>query len=114
MAMDNEKDRFGEKMRLVERAKEDIYFAEKDAELLAKLKAHLTKVEAGGAAQLYCPKCKGELATYKFMEFVLERCKRCEGIWLDHGELEAILNKVTRSPLAAFVERFISKGEEIR
>ncbi len=31
--MENERDRFGEKMRLVEQAKEDIYFAEKDREL---------------------------------------------------------------------------------
>jgi hypothetical protein len=30
MNMEDQKDRFGEKMRLVERAKEDIYFAEKD------------------------------------------------------------------------------------
>jgi hypothetical protein len=36
--MENEKDRFGEKMRLVEQAKEDIYFAQKDRELIAKLK----------------------------------------------------------------------------
>lgn len=36
--MENERDRFGEKMRLVEQAKEDIYFAEKDRELIAKLK----------------------------------------------------------------------------
>ncbi len=28
--MENERDRFGEKMGLVEQAKEDIYFAEKD------------------------------------------------------------------------------------
>lgn len=112
--METEKDRFGEKMRLVERAKEDIYFAEKDRELIDQLKAQLTKVESGGAAPLRCPKCHGELSTYKFMEFVLERCKGCEGIWLDSGELESILKKVAQSPLAAFVERFISKGEEVR
>ena len=47
--------------RLVERAKEDIYFAEKDRELIDQLKARLTKVESGGAAPLRCPKCHGEL-----------------------------------------------------
>ena len=37
-AMENEKDRFGDTMRLVERAKEDIYFAERDREVLEKLR----------------------------------------------------------------------------
>ena len=32
--MESEKDRFGDAMRLVERAKEDIYFRERDRELL--------------------------------------------------------------------------------
>ncbi len=36
--MESEKDRFGEFMRLLERAKEDIYFAAKDRELIEKLK----------------------------------------------------------------------------
>ncbi len=35
--MEDEKDRFGEKMKLVERAREDIYFAEKDRELIESL-----------------------------------------------------------------------------
>lgn len=43
--MADEKDRFGETMRLVERAKEDIYFAQRDRELIEKLKAQLQKVE---------------------------------------------------------------------
>jgi len=102
-------------MRLVERAREDIYFAEKDRELLEKLKTRLQKMEkAGNAARLQCPKCRGALETYRFMDFVLDRCSACGGIWLDQGELEAILQKVTRSPLSAFVERLISRGEEIR
>ena len=33
--MADEKDRFGDTMRLVERAKEDIYFAEQDRPVLA-------------------------------------------------------------------------------
>lgn len=36
--MADEKDRFGETMKLVERAKEDIYFAERDRGLIEKLK----------------------------------------------------------------------------
>jgi hypothetical protein len=113
--MENEKDRFGETMKLVERAKEDIYFAEKDRELIENLKARLQKMERVDAiAPLRCPKCRGTLDTYKFMDFVLDRCSMCSGIWLDEGELQGILRKVTRSPLSPFVERLISRGEAIR
>ncbi|HEV8343025.1 MAG TPA: zf-TFIIB domain-containing protein [Candidatus Binatia bacterium] len=107
--MEDEKDRFGEKMRLLERAKEDIYFAEKDRELIEKLKARLRKVEKteGAGSPLRCPKCQGNWETYTFMGFVLERCTGCEGIWLDKGELEGVLKKVTQGPLAALIEKFI-------
>ena len=43
--MADEKDRFGETMKLLERAKEDIYFAEHDRELIEKLKAQLQKAD---------------------------------------------------------------------
>ena len=49
--MADEKDRFGEAMKLAERAKEDIYFAEQDRELIEKLKTNLEKVDKGG--QIY-------------------------------------------------------------
>jgi RNA polymerase-binding transcription factor DksA len=49
-----EKDRFGETMNLVERAKEDIYFAQRDRELIEKLNAQLQKVE-NGESKLHCP-----------------------------------------------------------
>jgi len=45
--MEDSKDRFGEKMKLVERAKENTYFAEKDREAIEKLRAQLA--EARGA-----------------------------------------------------------------
>jgi len=43
--MVEEKDRFAETLQLLERAKEDIYFAQRDRELIEKLKAQLHKVE---------------------------------------------------------------------
>lgn len=43
--MIEEKNRFGETLQLLERAKEDIYFAQRDRELIEKLKAQLHKVE---------------------------------------------------------------------
>lgn len=111
--MATEKDRFGETMRLVERAKEDIYFAAKDRELIEKLKARMEKVERGdaGSRTLSCPKCEGKLESYKFMELILDQCQGCGGVWLDKGELEGILAKVSRSPLWSFIKSFISEEE---
>jgi len=112
--MENERDRFGEKMRLVEQAKEDIYFAEKDRELIAKLKEQMKKVDrpGSGGQQLVCPRCQGTLESYVFMEIFLDRCQGCGGLWLDRGELEGILKKVPRGALVSFIDRFLSRGEE--
>lgn len=106
--MADEKDRFGETMRLVERAKEDIYFAERDRELIEKLRHQLKKIEKTGT-ELHCPKCRGLLETYTFQGFTLDRCRDCGGIWMDRGELEGVLRKVTRGPLGAWIDNLVAK-----
>ena len=109
--MADEKDKFGETMKLVERAKEDIYFAERDRELIDKIKAQLQKVEKT-SSRINCPKCPGELETYSFQGFILDRCHNCGGIWMDKGELEAIISKVTRGPLGAWIDKLMGKEGE--
>ena len=106
--MADEKDRFGETMRLMERAQEDIYFAKQDLELIAKLKAKLQPV-AKQESRLRCPKCPGELETYTFEGFILDRCRRCGGIWMDKGELEGVIRKITRGPLGAWLDKLAAK-----
>lgn len=106
--MEHEKDRFGDTMRLVERAKEDIFFAERDRELLDKLRAQLRKVETA-ATPAPCPKCKGTLESYTFEGFALDRCHECGGIWLDRGELEGIVRKISRGPLGAWLDTLTGK-----
>jgi len=101
--MADEKDRFGEAMRLAERAKEDIFFAARDRELIEKLKAQLQKVEKT-AIDLRCPKCPGHLESYTFQGFALERCEQCGGVWMDKGELEAVVRKVSRGPLGEWID----------
>jgi len=106
--MENDKDRFGETMRLVERAKEDIFFAERDRVLLEKLCAQLRKVDIAGAAP-HCPKCPGKLESYTFQGFALDRCHECGGIWLDNGELEGIVRKISRGPLGTWLDTLTAK-----
>jgi len=109
--MENGKDRSGETLNFDERANEDSYFAAKEHELIEGMRAEFQKVEAAQrAAQiLICPKCSGKLESYKFMDFALDRCESCEGIWLDRGELAAILRKAARGPLGAFFDRCFAK-----
>lgn len=107
--MENEKDRFGDTMRLVERAKEDIYFAERDREVLEKLRGQLRKVETVESAR-HCPKCPGKLEAYTLEGFALDRCHECGGIWLDQGELEAIIHKISRGPLGAWLDTLTAKS----
>ena len=106
--MADDKDKFGETMRLAERAKEDIYFAERDRELIAKLKGQLRKVEKT-TSELRCPKCSGRLEGYTFHGYALERCDQCGGIWMDRGELEGVIRKVSRGPLGEWIDTLTAK-----
>jgi len=114
--MENGKDRLGETLKFDERANEDTYFAAKDHELIEEMKAEFQKVEAAKREVqiVSCPKCPGKLQSYKFMDFVLDRCESCEGIWLDKGELEGILRRAARGPLGAFFKRCFSKDEAVK
>ena len=109
--MASEKDRFGETMKLVERAKEDIYFAERDRELLEKLKSQLRKVEKQ-EGEFHCPKCPGVLETYTFQGVTLDRCHQCGGVWMDNGELETVVRKLTRGPLGYWLDKLTEKDEK--
>jgi Zn-finger nucleic acid-binding protein len=111
--MENDKDRLGEKLKFDERANEDSYFAAKEHELIEGMKAEFHKVETARREGriLSCPKCTGKLESYRFMDFVLDRCESCEGIWLDKGELEGIWRSAARGPLGAFLDRCFSKDE---
>jgi Zn-finger nucleic acid-binding protein len=109
--MASEKDRFGETMKLVERAKEDIYFAERDRELLEKLKSQLRKVNRQ-EGEFHCPKCPGLLETYTFQGVTLDRCHQCGGVWMDNGELETVVRKLTRGPLGYWLDKLTEKDEK--
>ena len=85
----NDKDRLGDKLRDVERAREDQYFAERDRELLQRLrsaKGSETEAALKEAAHMRCPKC-GTRLRQNVNEIVVEECPSCHGVWLDDGEL---------------------------
>jgi len=90
MTLKDEKDRLGDKLREVERGREDHYFAQRERELIEKMRAG-QGAEAGVQAVLgHCPKCGALLRAIEFRGSQVDQCDQCGGLWLDKGELETI------------------------
>ena len=102
----NQKDRLGDKLRNVEKAREDQYFAERDRELVGELKE---KGEAEQEARLRtatsmrCPKCGTKLQEKMFYGVKVDDCSGCGGIWLDKGEFEALADRKNEGWLGRFL-----------
>ncbi len=96
-----------------EHAHEDGYFAAKEHELLTDMRLEFHKAQAArrDAAQATCPKCAGRFHQHAVLGFTLERCDNCQGIWLNKGELDALLRQQRRGPLALFLDRCFAKTE---
>jgi ribosomal protein L37AE/L43A len=106
--MPDEKDRLGDKLREVEKGREDSYFAERDRALLQKLKTEASgKQEATlkELARMRCPKCGEHLTTTKHLDVSIDECPACRGVWLDKGELEEITRRESAGWLAAYLGR---------
>jgi len=91
--MIDEKDRLGDTLRNAEKAREDEFFARRDRELLEKLRGQKDEeIEETlkRVALMRCPKCGIALDSRRMHGVNVEHCPKCDGIWLDHGELEAI------------------------
>jgi len=105
MARDD-KDRFGDKLKDAERAKEHQYFAERERELLAKLRrAKEGEGEAilKEAVKMSCPKCGEHLRRHTVRDIDVAECSACHGIWLDYGELEKIGKRETEGWIARWL-----------
>ncbi|MGD9763399.1 MAG: zf-TFIIB domain-containing protein [Candidatus Binatia bacterium] len=95
---DIDKDRFGEKLREKERAQEDIYFAQKDRELLEKLrKQRRENVVQGQSESPRCPRCGTQLVERVVRDVTVDECPNCGGVWLDKGELEHLAGREQES-----------------
>ena len=109
--MKSDTHRPGDSPKFDERANEDSYFAVKEHELIDDMKTEFRKIEAARRENQMatCPKCSGKFARYKFGGVDLDRCENCEGIWLNKGELAAILRQQARGPLAGFFDRCFAR-----
>ena len=106
--MPDEKDRLGNKLRDVEKAREDTYFAERERTLLQKLKTDAAgKQEATlkELAHMRCPKCGEHLMATKHVDVTVDECPACRGVWLDKGELEETARREINGWLARYLGR---------
>jgi uncharacterized protein len=42
-----------------------------------------------------CPKCDAELIPVPYRGIELDKCSRCQGVWLDFGELDQVVTEDT-------------------
>jgi hypothetical protein len=105
---DGEKDRFGDKLRDAEKAREDQFFADRDRELLKKLKAEAGAQEQEAVrelAQARCPRCGERLTTATRHDVEIDECPGGHGIWLDAGELEKLTSRESTGWLSRILGR---------
>jgi uncharacterized protein with PIN domain len=105
---DDEKDRLGDKLREAEKGRENKFFADRDRELLEKLKAKVGSQEEQAVrelARMRCPKCGERLATRSRLEVEMEECPKGHGLWLDNGELDKLLARESSGWLARILGR---------
>ena len=56
-----------------------------------------------------CPKCDVELFLLKFQELAVDYCQQCRGLWLDAGELQALLERTgagADDPLLGLLDQY--------
>ena len=105
---DGEKDHYGDKLRDAEKAREDKFFADRDRELLQKLKAQTGTQEEQSVrelARMRCPKCGERLVTRTQLDVEIDACPTGHGIWLDDGELEKLTARENTGWLARVLGR---------
>jgi len=86
--MDDQKDRFGDKIRDLEKVREDQWARDQDRALLEKMRARQ------GAA-LHCPKCSAQLVAQVIGELTIMACANGHGAWLDGSAVERLVQAST-------------------
>ena len=100
-----EKDRFGDKLHDLEKGREDVFFAERERALIAKLRAQRSETSGSGS----CPTCGVALTSNGEGAggIPLRYCAEGHGVWLDPGELAAVAEKAGLDELAGAARRLV-------
>ncbi|HSB09806.1 MAG TPA: zf-TFIIB domain-containing protein [Blastocatellia bacterium] len=79
-----------------EKSLEEEYFRRKEKELIEKMRAKRAEEEERAkveASAIHCPKCDGILVELTYEDVQIDRCNKCNGVWLDAGEMERIVGQ---------------------
>ena len=81
------------------REKEEQYFAEQEQKKRKELREKLSldreaskKEHLKDTHWMKCPKCGHDLEEKNYEDVMIDECNGCKGLWLDHGELELLLD----------------------
>lgn len=78
-------------------SKEEEYFYKLNKELIEKKRKELDKKKAEETKKaksehyMHCPKCGDEMVEISHLGILVDRCKKCSGLFFDRGELEILL-----------------------
>ena len=89
---------------------EEEYFAKLEAERLERKKAEMTRLTEDAERKshyLRCPKCGGHLVTEEFHRVQIDRCPDCHGVWLDQGEIDAVMKFEDKGLLSRALGEFM-------
>jgi Transcription factor zinc-finger len=96
---------------------EDIYFAQKDRELIARLREKDQQELEQAILELCsmrCPKCGRKLEETVYQNVRIDRCTGCSGVWLDPGELEILAPEEHKGWLGGLLSRTTGREEGSR
>jgi acetyl-CoA carboxylase beta subunit len=81
------------------REKEEQYFAEQELKKRKVLREKLSREREESKKEhlkdthwMKCPKCGHDLEEKTYEDVMIDECDNCKGVWLDHGELELLLD----------------------
>ena len=98
----DDKDRLGAKLHDKEKAEEDRFVAEQERKALEKLRAQMVAAPKG-----LCPRCGVTLAKKVLDGVTVEACPNCKGFWLDHGELDILVNRKDEAAVTRWLRDFL-------
>lgn len=78
---------------------EEEYFAKLEAERIERRRQEQARLDQDAERKSHymrCPKCGGHLKTEEFHRVQVDRCPDCQGLWLDAGEIEAVMGASER------------------
>ena len=62
--------------------------------------------------KMECPSCHGKMKGYKYRGIELDKCKDCNGIWFDKGEIEEyrLVRKRKKTPVEVTFQPILKDG----